>query len=56
MTKFQVPGLKEHYRNNSQDDLVKALQPGMEVEIAYCPYTTNGRLPRMVSVKALTQP
>lgn len=56
MTKFQVPGLKEHYRNNSQDDLVSALKSGMDIEIAYCPYATNGRLPRAVLVKALAAP
>ena len=56
MTKFQVPGLKEHYRNNSQDDLVRALKPGMDIEIAYCPYATYDRLPRAVSVKALAAP
>jgi hypothetical protein len=49
-TKFEVPGLLQHYRNNRDEDFSKALKPGLEVEIAYCPYTYNGRLPRAIAV------
>jgi hypothetical protein len=57
-TKFEVPGLLPHYRNNRDGDFAKALKPGLEVEIAYCPYTYNGRLPRAieVSVPGYTNP
>ena len=51
-TKFEVQGLKPHYRNNAAEDLVKALVPGMQVEIDYCPYTYNNRLPLAISVTA----
>jgi len=54
-TKFEVEGLKPHYRNNSAEDLVKAILPGLTVEISYCPYTCNNRLPRVISMKALKQ-
>lgn len=53
-TRFEVAGLKPNYRNNRAEDLEKALVPGMEVELTYCPYTFNDRLPRVITLKAKT--
>lgn len=50
-TKFEVEGLKPHYRNNSVHDFAKVLIPGMMVELTYMPYEYNGRLPRLIAVK-----
>ena len=50
-TKFEVDGLKPHYRNNPIGDLAKALVPGLELEIVYCPYTYNKRDPVAIMVK-----
>ena len=49
-TKFEVPGVKPHYRNNRVEELVDGLKTGLQVDITYCPYTYNGRLPRALTV------
>ena len=50
-TKFEVEGLKPHYRNYSVHDFAKVIIPGMMVELTCMPYEYNGRLPRLIAVK-----
>ncbi len=56
MTKLDVPKLKQFIRFNTSEDLQAALKPGLKVDIIFCPYTVNGRLPRMISLKAERPP
>jgi hypothetical protein len=51
-TEIRVPPLKEFIRLSKPQDLVKAFAPGTEVELTYCPYAVNGKLPRMIKVSA----
>lgn len=42
-----LPPLKSFVRANSNEALINAFTPGKEVKIEFCPYTYNGRLPRI---------
>ena len=49
-TDVQVPPLQQYIRFNTNEDLVAAFTPGKSVDIEFCPYTFNRRLPRIVKI------
>lgn len=49
-TTLKVPGLKWRTRSHRAEELAKALVPGLEVQLTFCPYVVNQRLPRMISL------
>lgn len=49
-TKFTIPGLKPFARNNSIDDYVAAIKPGMTVRLTYSPPLIDGVLSRLITV------
>jgi hypothetical protein len=47
-----LPGLKPTVRQNTIEELIQALKPGLPIELRYCPYTYNNRLLRIITIKA----
>lgn len=45
-----VPPLQPFIRSNTNEQLAAAFTPGKSVDIEFCPYSYNGRLPRMVKI------
>ncbi len=55
-TNLKVPPLKSMLRQNSNEALVAAFTPGKGVELTFCPYTSNDRLPRIITLTAKDLP
>ena len=49
-TNLKLPPLKMMLRQNSNEALVAAFKPGTSIELTYCPYTSNDRLPRIITL------
>jgi len=51
-TSIKIPPLKVMLRQNSNEQLSAVLTAGKTVEITFCPYATNDRLPRIITLSA----